>query len=121
MSRDPSSPLAQQWRDRLRRFELSDLTIAEFCSLEGYSTASFYRWRRRLTEKTNANGALAFIPVKLPPQNANDDTSDDAASSNDMRIDLPGGGVLRLNINASDQQQRRLIQNVVRSLQEVGQ
>ena len=38
----------QQWRARLRRFETSDSTVAEFCAGESVSIASFYHWRKRL-------------------------------------------------------------------------
>jgi hypothetical protein len=38
------------WRERLRRYERSGLTVAEFCDREDVSTASFYQWRRRLAE-----------------------------------------------------------------------
>ena len=44
----PDPQLAQQWRDRLRRFDHCDLSVAEFCRLEEYSVASFYHWRRGL-------------------------------------------------------------------------
>ena len=36
------------WRRRLERFEDSDLTVVEFCRVEGVSVPSFYQWRRRL-------------------------------------------------------------------------
>ncbi len=48
MTRFPNPQLARQWRERLDRFAHSELTIAEFCELEGYSPASFYQWRRKL-------------------------------------------------------------------------
>jgi hypothetical protein len=48
VSKVPDPQLAQQWRDRLRRFDLSEVTVAEFCQLEKCSVASFYLWRRRL-------------------------------------------------------------------------
>ena len=53
--RDPNK--WQQWRQRLRRFEQSDLSIEQFCIREGVSTASFYQWRRRLA--TNDRPATA--------------------------------------------------------------
>jgi hypothetical protein len=36
------------WRERLRRYEQSRLTVVEFCHREGVSVPSFYHWRRRL-------------------------------------------------------------------------
>ncbi|MDM4019050.1 hypothetical protein QTN89_26590 [Roseiconus lacunae] len=38
------------------------MTIAEFCELEGYSTASFYQWRRKLREISRVEGRT-FMPV----------------------------------------------------------
>jgi hypothetical protein len=50
MARLPDPQLARQWRQRLDRFEHSDLTVAEFYELEGDSTASLYQWRRKLRD-----------------------------------------------------------------------
>lgn len=36
------------WRDRCVRCSQSELTTAEFCEVEGVTTASFYAWRRKL-------------------------------------------------------------------------
>ncbi len=36
------------WRDRLQRFQSSDLTVAAFCDWEGVSQAAFYVWRKKL-------------------------------------------------------------------------
>ncbi|MCI0404174.1 MAG: hypothetical protein L0212_11750 [Acidobacteria bacterium] len=41
---------AEMWGERLRRYERSGLTVAEFCQREGVSAPSFYQWRRRLCE-----------------------------------------------------------------------
>ena len=43
---DPS--VWDRWRDRLGRFETSDLTVAAFCKSEGVSQAGFYQWRKKL-------------------------------------------------------------------------
>ena len=50
MTRLPNPQLALQWRERLDRFDQSELTVAGFCEQEGCSTASFYQWRRRLRD-----------------------------------------------------------------------
>ena len=44
--RDPAN--AKAWRDRLRRFKRSRLTVVEFCSSEDVSVPSFYQWRKKL-------------------------------------------------------------------------
>jgi len=38
MTRLPDPKLALQWRERLDRIEYSELTVAQFYQLEGYST-----------------------------------------------------------------------------------
>jgi hypothetical protein len=58
----PSSKHAE-WAARLRRFEDSPATAAEFCRREGVSTASFYLWRRRLCPEQTPR----FVPVTVAP------------------------------------------------------
>lgn len=43
---------AALWGERLRRYERSVLTVAEFCRREEVSVPSFYQWRRRLAESS---------------------------------------------------------------------
>lgn len=113
MPNAPDPQLAQQWRDRLDRFEQSELTVAEFCRLEEYSVASFYHWRRRLQSGQLGNRPPAFVPVELPP------SLPQPLRHGGLQIELPGGAVVRLDHDATDEQQRRLIKNVVETLSEV--
>lgn len=39
-----------QWQRRMERFERTGQSVAEFCRGEGVCPASFYQWRRRLSE-----------------------------------------------------------------------
>ena len=48
MARKLDSSKAALWRERLKRFDASSLTVARFCAQEGCSTASFYQWKRKL-------------------------------------------------------------------------
>ena len=48
MARTKSVEVWALWRDRLRRFQSSDLTVAAFCDWEGVSQAAFYMWRKKL-------------------------------------------------------------------------
>lgn len=118
MPRASSPELARQWRDRLRRFEQSELTVAEFCQLEDYSVASFYKWRRRIADEIQGGQSNAFIPVDWPPNDLQMQSANESDQGVDLRIELPGGGLLRLDVDANDQQQCRLIKNVIRSLKE---
>ena len=48
MARSKSAEVWALWRDRLRRYLSSDLTVAAFCDWEGVSQAAFYVWRKKL-------------------------------------------------------------------------
>jgi len=54
------------WRERLRRYERSGLTVAEFCDREDVSTASFYQWRRRLAEMAAHPRLQGPVPRQCP-------------------------------------------------------
>lgn len=56
MARKIDSSKVAFWTERLGRFETSTLTVAGFCAQEGCSTASFFRWRRRLRNPSPAKG-----------------------------------------------------------------
>lgn len=66
------------WRDRLARFERSNLRVKEFCIQEGISDPAFYQWRKRLTKRQprkpgRESGAKepivteSFVPVTVSP------------------------------------------------------
>ena len=71
------------WRRRVRRFGSSGMTVVGFCEDEGISTASFYRWRKRLAKRRtptrDGEHTPTFQAVRV--------TAADAAVS----IRLPGG------------------------------
>ena len=47
-----SNPVkAQEWTDRLLRFQNSGVTVARFCEGEGVSAPSFYHWKRKLRDR----------------------------------------------------------------------
>jgi len=81
----------QQWRERLRRFDRSGLTVLEFCEFEKVSTSSFYAWRRRLAPdpmpglpaSRSAERPL-FVPVAVRSAVAG------------VQIELPGGAIVRI-------------------------
>ena len=108
MTRLPNPQLAQQWRDRLGRFDRSELTIAEFCELEGYSTASFYQWRRKLGASQLAV-APAFVPVDLDSSDLGD------RANRRTEIDLPGGATVKIPSGATVTEQRALIAAIVQA------
>ena len=108
MTRLPDPQLALQWRERLDRFDQSELTIADFCELEGYSTASFYQWRRKLRVGERSQ-APAFIPVDL-------DSSDlPCTVPGSVEISLPGGAIVKVPCGATMAEQRDLIAAIVQA------
>ena len=56
------------WREVLRRQLQSDLTVRDFCEVEGVSAASFYNWRRRLAEAESMADVPAFVPISVAQQ-----------------------------------------------------
>jgi transposase len=82
--RRPDPALHTLWRQRLLRFEHSGLSVVAFCNREGFSTPSFYAWRRRLrSDAPVAPDGPRFLPVQV-------------LASPSIEVVLPGGTVLRL-------------------------
>ncbi|MCA9135746.1 MAG: hypothetical protein KDB00_03280 [Planctomycetales bacterium] len=106
MSRSPDPQLARDWKERLDRFERSELTIAEFCRTEGYSTASFYQWRRKLQAAYRPQ-TPAFIRIEHAC------TVGESHADLIAEIALPGGAIVKLPGDASRAQQRDLIEAIV--------
>jgi hypothetical protein len=71
MPRSPDLKLHALWRERVRRQVDSALTIAQFCTRERLSMASFHAWKRRLQliDLADRRPALpapsAFLPVAV--------------------------------------------------------
>ena len=61
--RDPTRT-RERWIDRLRRFDASEQTVAQFCAQEGISGPSFYQWKHRLAQEADSNSPA--IPEILP-------------------------------------------------------
>ena len=53
----------QLWNKRLRQFENSSLTVAEFCQSIGCSIPTFYQWRNKLQASKSALPKPAFLQV----------------------------------------------------------
>lgn len=87
MARPKDLGLEHTWRRRLRRQAVSGLSIPEFCSREGVSTASFYAWRRRLAAPSPAAppDPPLFVPFRFDPAPRPDDT----AAGRGFEIELP--------------------------------
>lgn len=106
MARSPNPQLAQQWQERLDRFAESELTVAEFCQLEGYSSASFYQWRRKLADDQTL-AVAAFVPVDFSASDLHHQHPES------MTVELPGGALVKIPRGARLPDCRNLIQAVV--------
>ena len=87
MARPKDLGLEHTWRRRLQRQAASGLSIPDFCSQEGVSTASFYAWRRRLAAPPPAAPPESplFVPIHLDPS----PRLDDAPPDRGFEIELP--------------------------------
>jgi len=115
----------QVWRELIEWQPWSGLTVAECCEEAGVSVASFYRWKKLLTEpqdprrprstrgstrrtKVQASDpekrASQFVPIALrdsstsprPPQSIASDHGIASNHGNSMRIELPNGVVIHV-------------------------
>jgi transposase-like protein len=97
---------AAVWRERLRRFSRSGLTVAQFCEDEGVSEPSFYQWRKRLqssADEPHAEAQPAFQQVAVTPTRPTPPPSVSIQLRCGARIELPSDDV-------------ELVQAVVREL-----
>ena len=84
------------WQERLESYKASGLSVEDFCSQEGVSRSSFYRWTAQLKEgipesveaekearerAESAEGA-AFVPITL--------------MASPVELELPNGAIVRL-------------------------
>ena len=94
MARSASEAL---WRGRIVAQAKSRLSALAYCTQQGFSPKSFYAWRRRLKQDKVAKKTPLFVPVELPAE---------SLSTGNLRIELPGGAVVVLPPDAS---QERLV------------
>jgi hypothetical protein len=89
MARRVNLEAQQRWRDRLRRFSRSALSVAEFCRREQVSEPSFYQWRKRLAgtadddQGTTPTTQATFLPVQV-------------TASRSLQVAFPNGATLSL-------------------------
>jgi hypothetical protein len=91
MSRGPDLARRELWRRRLREYERSNLTIADFCDGAGVSAAAFYQWRRKLAFMGPSEGPGKHQGLGNPsPQTTPSSTT--AASLNFLPVEIMGSG-----------------------------
>jgi transposase-like protein len=55
------------WREAVADWKKSGQIIAGFCTASGLSQASFYAWRRQLSQRDRAAPAATFVPLTVVP------------------------------------------------------
>jgi transposase-like protein len=98
-SRDPK--LERRWRDRIARWERSDLTVRDFCADHQISEPSFYAWRRELADRDRKPRPTAppvptFVPVRVAPPAV-------------VEVVIPTGVVVRVPIGTDPAAVARLV------------
>ena len=68
MARGSRPEKVQEWTHRIKRFEASSLTVAQFCKAEGVAPQSYYHWKRKLGEAAAARWpGSRFQAVRVSP------------------------------------------------------
>jgi hypothetical protein len=58
--------LAQEWRDRLEDFALSEMTVQQWCDFNAIPVHQYYYWRRRLANpKTDHNPPPTWMALSV--------------------------------------------------------
>ena len=100
MARSSDSRKACTWETRMGRFARAGLTVGRFCEQEGVSTASFYGWRRRLTDdrvqRHSGGGQRRVSPQAVNTPLAAED-AEDASPFQAVRV-TPAVGALTIHL-----------------------
>ncbi|MEX0669868.1 MAG: hypothetical protein WD060_05370 [Pirellulales bacterium] len=85
MGRQMNQSKASEWQSRLRRFDVSDLTVARFCARERVTVPLFWYWRRKCVDiGTRPEPSVpAFAPV-------------DIIGGRSVQLRFPAGAVLEI-------------------------
>lgn len=83
--RDPRKE--REWRQRIREWRQSGLTVRAFCARRGLAQPSFYAWRRELAKRDGESPA--FVPVQVVGQT-------DVVANAPLEVVLDGGRTIRV-------------------------
>lgn len=89
------SGAAVVWRERLRRFRASGMTVARFCEVEGVSQPSFYQWRKRLADDSGRTARPVFQQVVVTPTVGSPALRVRLASGTEIEVDAEHLEVIR--------------------------
>lgn len=85
MARQSRQAKAVAWQERLRRFEVSGLSVARFCARERVTEPTFWYWRRKCADvgPPCESSSPAFAPV-------------DVVGGHSVQVRFPTGVVLEI-------------------------
>jgi len=92
----------QAWRELLRRFDASGISVGEFCERERLSKSTFQRWRARLTAASSGQDCAApersgeQAPTSFIDLGSLGAMSASVTARLDLKLDLGGGLTLHL-------------------------
>jgi|TARA_Y100001937_G_scaffold116789_1_gene169193 transposase-like protein len=82
-----------QWQELVDKQAESELSVSEFCTHHDLTVSNFYLWRKKLSDDSQSlapqDNWLAFDMPASAKQNA--------GSTWEIELALPGGVVLRMN------------------------
>jgi transposase len=92
LPRDPQKE--RFWRDHLKRWQNSGLTIRDYCARHRVAEPSFYGWRRTLAQRgLDAEAAAVELPVTFVPVEVQPDLP---AAPPILELVLANGRLLRI-------------------------
>lgn len=112
----PGSETAKLWQERLRRFDRSQMTVAQFCRSESVSQPSFYQWRKKLRQASidakpkRTDSTAQFMPLHLTAESGNhfDQPGEHASRAlASTTVELPGGVRIRVEVPTHRQPSER--------------
>lgn len=94
------------WREVMRRFEAAGTSVQAFCTNEGLSTTSFYRWRERVDDEVAVATRQGTTPALRTPSAAGfvelgsllaGGGGGSGGGALELKLDLGGGVLLTLS------------------------
>jgi len=90
MTRCGKSEREQFWQGVIQEQKGSGLSISAFCRKRGVSDASFFSWRRKLTQRDRNDTAAKFVPLTLDAPSVTTRPGCEVVLPGGCRILVPG-------------------------------